>query len=62
MEPMMTPTQVAEWLDVSTNTLSQWRYMRSGPAFYKVGRHVRYKQSEVSAWLDAQAGEARGAA
>ncbi|GAA1980408.1 helix-turn-helix domain-containing protein [Nocardiopsis rhodophaea] len=53
------PTEVAEYLGVPERTLSQWRYLEKGPKWSKVGRHVRYRWSDVEAWLDAnQGGEA----
>lgn len=35
-------------------TLSRWRYAGKGPRFVKVGRLVRYKLSDVEAWLSQQ--------
>ncbi len=35
-------------------TLYQWKYRGTGPKPLKVGRHLRYRWSEVDAWLDQQ--------
>ncbi|TBO55115.1 DNA-binding protein, partial [Streptomyces kasugaensis] len=35
-------------------TLYQWRHRRIGPNALKVGRHLRYRWTEVDAWLTAQ--------
>ncbi|GAB3901538.1 helix-turn-helix transcriptional regulator [Kibdelosporangium lantanae] len=48
------PKELAEYLGVPVHTLYQWRTKRYGPPGRKVGRHVRYRQSEVDAWLDRQ--------
>lgn len=49
---LLWPEQVAEVLGVPTGTLANWRYQRRGPAFVKVGRHVRYRRHDVDAWID----------
>ena len=49
-----TPKEVAEYLGVPEATLKQWRYLGTGPAFIRVGRHVRYRWAEVEAYLRAQ--------
>lgn len=46
--------EVARRLDIPKKTLYQWRYKGTGPRGHRVGRHVRYRWSEVLAWLDAQ--------
>ncbi len=35
-------------------TWQAYRYRGIGPAYYKIGRRVVYKWSEVSAWINAQ--------
>ncbi|MEV5013919.1 helix-turn-helix transcriptional regulator [Streptomyces sp. NPDC053780] len=53
--PLATPAEVAEYLGVPVKTLYQWKYRGIGPNVHKVGRHLRYRWTEVDAWLDAQA-------
>lgn len=33
--------------------LAQWRHKMKGPAFYKLGRKVIYRGSDLNAWADA---------
>jgi predicted DNA-binding transcriptional regulator AlpA len=47
-------TEVAGHLNVPEATLAQWAYKRIGPRYIRVGRHVRYRWSDVEAWLDEQ--------
>lgn len=47
------PKEVADYLGVPEATLAQWRWRNTGPKWSKVGRHVRYRWSEVEKWLDA---------
>jgi excisionase family DNA binding protein len=52
---LMTPQELAEYLRKPVGTLRQWRCLRIGPAFVKVGRDVRYRRSDVEQWLNEQA-------
>jgi len=51
---LLTVEEVAEWLGVPVGTIYAWRYRSTGPASYKVGRHVRFRPSDVEQWLEAQ--------
>lgn len=46
--------EVAGYIKIPAKTLEQWRYLGKGPAYIKVGKHVRYRASAVNAWLDSQ--------
>lgn len=48
-------TDVAEYLDVPKATLDKWAYLGTGPRYSRVGRHRRYRWSDVEKWLDANA-------
>jgi excisionase family DNA binding protein len=48
----LTTDQAAELLTVSASTLEVWRYRRTGPRFVKIGRSVRYRQSDVEAFIE----------
>lgn len=50
-----TTLDVAAFLGVPEKTLIQWRWLRKGPKHIPVGRHVRYRWSDVEKWLDEQA-------
>ena len=62
MDPIRTPAQLAEQVFVPLTTIYQWNSKRSGPRYIRVGRHVRYRQSDIDAWLDAHAVDPRPAA
>lgn len=54
-EPLVTPAEVSEFLGgVPEQTLANWRSRGVGPEYHKVGKHIRYRLSEVAAWLDEQ--------
>jgi excisionase family DNA binding protein len=56
------PSQVAEHMQVSLETLRHWRYRGTGPKYAKVGKHVRYRRTEVDRWLAQQEHEASAGA
>lgn len=51
---LATPPEVAEFLGVPPRTLDQWAYLGKGPKWGRVGRHRRYRWSDVEAWFDEQ--------
>lgn len=44
---------VSAHLGVPEGTLAQWRHRGIGPRYIKVGKHVRYDERDVLAWLEA---------
>ena len=43
---------LALYLDLSKNTIYDWRKRGQGPAAFKLGKHLRWRLSEVDAWLE----------
>lgn len=39
---------------IPERTLSDWRSRGLGPAYLKIGRHVRYRNADVERWLDTR--------
>ena len=54
-QTLLTPEQVATWLQVRVELLYKWRYAGTGPPSLKVGRYLRYRSSDVAVWLEEQA-------
>jgi hypothetical protein len=48
----LTPEEVSQRYrgEISVGTLANWRSMRIGPGFIKVGKAVLYPISELEAW------------
>lgn len=44
--------QLADLLCQSVRTIQKWRVTGYGPPYYKIGRSVRYRRSEVIAWVE----------
>jgi excisionase family DNA binding protein len=51
--PLLDADQAAAYLSVEPATLAIWRSTKRYPLRYiKVGRHVRYRKSDLDAFLD----------
>jgi len=51
MAQLLTIEQVADQLQVPVDTLYYWRSKKQGPPALKVGKHLRWQQADVDAWL-----------
>lgn len=52
MTKLMTPKQAAEMLQKPVGTMKRWRVEGIGPNYVKIGRDVRYKLSDLEAYID----------
>lgn len=53
-EPLLESSIIADLLGTTPQNLAQMRYRGTGPRFIKLGvRSVRYRWSDVEAWLEA---------
>jgi hypothetical protein len=54
-QDLLTPQQVADMLQVKTDTLEAWRGKRIGPAWIKLGdgkrSPVRYRKTDIETYL-----------
>lgn len=50
-ERLWTLEQTAEFLAIPVATLYKLNHKRTGPRFFRVGRHCRYDPRDVQAWL-----------
>ncbi len=51
---LLTVQELADYLAVPVATIYQWRYRSEGPHGFRVGSHLRYRWSEVEAWIESQ--------
>lgn len=49
-----TPEEVADRLRVPIRTLYDWRLRGVGPPALRIGKRLRYRRSDVDAWLAEQ--------
>lgn len=57
---LLSPQELSELVGVPVGTVYQWNYRKVGPRAIKVGKHVRYRMSDVNAWLEGNTVEAAG--
>lgn len=49
---LLTPQQAADFLQKPVLTLKRWRAEGNGPTYIRIGRDVRYKESDLLAYID----------
>jgi hypothetical protein len=54
---IMTAYELAQALEVTTETLGTWRNKDQGPKHVKLGKQVFYRLADVWDWIDEQAGD-----
>jgi len=54
IDPLLTPQDAAEFLALSKSWLAKLRLTGDGPPYVKLGRRVRYRFSDLEAWLHGQ--------
>lgn len=51
-EVFLTAQEVSDLYQISLYSLSRWRSEGIGPRYHRLGRNVRYKRSDIAAWLE----------
>lgn len=54
MHQMLSEQQAADTLCQSVRTLQKWRVTGFGPAYFKIGRSVRYRRQELLDWIESR--------
>jgi predicted DNA-binding transcriptional regulator AlpA len=52
--PSLTTPRAAEVLGVNASALRRWRRARKGPVCFRIGNSVRYRPTDLEAWLESQ--------
>jgi excisionase family DNA binding protein len=60
-EPLLTTRQLAEILGFAPGTIVDWAEAGKIPAF-RIGGRLRFRMSEIEAWLETKRADARGEA
>jgi predicted DNA-binding transcriptional regulator AlpA len=53
MESLLNQKRAAQFLGLSVRTLERHRVAGTGPRWARLGRLVRYQQSDLTAWVDS---------
>lgn len=54
-DPLLTVEEVATYLNVPKATVYGWNHDGTGPRFHRIGRHVRYRRSDLEQWIEQRA-------
>ena len=52
VEGLLTEVDAADFLRLSMRTLQAWRCRGQGPTFIRAGRAIRYRRSDLIAWIE----------
>jgi excisionase family DNA binding protein len=59
LDRLLTVQELANYLGVPVATIYAWRYRHEGPPGFRVGRHLRFRRSDVEEWLNDQLDKVR---
>jgi hypothetical protein len=51
MEKLFDEREAAERLNLRAWTLQNWRHLRKGPPYLKIGGRVKYRESDLNAFI-----------
>ena len=51
---LLTVEDLAGYLEVPVATVYAWRYRRQGSLGFRVGKHLRFRWSDVERWIEAR--------
>ncbi len=54
LDPLVTITELSEYLGVPVKTIYEWRQTGRGPVGVRIGRHLKFRLSDVQTWVDGQ--------
>lgn len=52
-EKWLSSGEVAGMLGVTQRTVENWRGSGKGPAFFRMGSNIRYREIDVLAWVES---------
>jgi len=53
LKEWLTPKEVQKEFGFSTSTLAKWRMNNLNLTFSKMGKYIRYKRSDIEAFIDS---------
>lgn len=56
-DELLTITEAADLLRSPVATLRYWRHLGTGPASFKIGRHVVYRRADIQDWIAGLLGD-----
>ena len=52
VDRLLTVDDLADYLDVPVATIYGWRYHRQGPPGFRIGKHLRFRWSDIERWIE----------
>ena len=52
--PLLCEERAARFLSISKRTLQAWRVAGTGPLFIRMGRAIRYCQTDLVEWMNSK--------
>jgi excisionase family DNA binding protein len=59
VEQLFTAEQLAEHIGIPVSTVKYWRKVGRGPRITQLGKHYRYRESDVQAWVEQESQRTR---
>jgi excisionase family DNA binding protein len=56
VDRLLTVEELANYLDVPVATIYAWRHRRQGPPGFRVGKHLRFRWSDIQQWINDRIG------
>jgi DNA-binding transcriptional MerR regulator len=56
-EPLISHADAAEYLDIPPATLHQWNHRGVGPRSYRIGKHRKYRHSDLDVFIASKASD-----
>ena len=53
-DALLTEAQAADFLNLSVRTIQAWRNKWAGPLYIRLGRTIRYRRSDLVAWIEKE--------
>jgi hypothetical protein len=54
LPPLLCEERAARFLSISKRTLQAWRVAGTGPLFIRMGRAIRYCQTDLVEWMNSK--------
>jgi excisionase family DNA binding protein len=52
IDRLLTVQDLADYLGVSVATIYAWRYRQLGPPGFRIGKHLRFRWSDIERWIE----------
>lgn len=57
VDRLVSAQELADYLEIPVKTVYTWRHRNTGPRGFRVGKHLRFRWSDVERWLAGLAAE-----